>query len=37
GGGRERDVPGERLEAEWIRSWWEQADAALTRLMQSFL
>jgi hypothetical protein len=30
-------VPGERLDAEWVRSWWEQADAALTRLAQSFL
>ncbi|MFJ9041072.1 hypothetical protein ACIRF8_31430 [Streptomyces sp. NPDC102406] len=30
-------MPGERLDAEWVRSWWEQADAALTRLMQSFL
>ncbi|MEU9775227.1 hypothetical protein [Streptomyces sp. NPDC047968] len=30
-------MPGERLDAEWVRSWWEQADAALTKLMQSFL
>ncbi|MFK0256204.1 hypothetical protein [Streptomyces sp. NPDC090445] len=29
-------MPGERLDAEWVRSWWEQADAALTKLMQSF-
>ncbi|MGW1270860.1 hypothetical protein [Streptomyces sp. NPDC002491] len=30
-------MPGERLDAEWVRSWREQADAALTTLMQSFL
>lgn len=30
-------MPGERLDAEWVRSWWEQADAAVTKLMQSFL
>ncbi|MFF4186342.1 hypothetical protein ACFYZ9_24485 [Streptomyces sp. NPDC001691] len=30
-------MPGERLDTEWVRSWWEQADAMLTRLMQSFL
>ncbi|MGW0771925.1 hypothetical protein [Streptomyces sp. NPDC002676] len=30
-------MPDERLDAEWVRSWWEQADAALTKLMQSFL
>ncbi|MFE7547993.1 hypothetical protein [Streptomyces gardneri] len=30
-------MPGERLDAEWVRSWWEHVDAALTRLMQSFL
>ncbi|MEU1229696.1 hypothetical protein [Streptomyces sp. NPDC005828] len=30
-------MPGERLDAEWVRSWWEQADAALTKLMRSFL
>ncbi|MER6471411.1 hypothetical protein [Streptomyces collinus] len=29
-------MPGERLDAEWVRSWWEQADAALTKLTQSF-
>ncbi|MFE7560195.1 hypothetical protein [Kitasatospora sp. NPDC057500] len=29
-------MPGERLDAEWVRSWWKQADAALTKLMQSF-
>ncbi|MEV0374979.1 hypothetical protein AB0I10_35285 [Streptomyces sp. NPDC050636] len=26
----------ERLDAEWVRVWCEQADAALTELMQSF-
>ncbi|MFF3784372.1 hypothetical protein [Streptomyces sp. NPDC001933] len=26
----------EQLEAEWVRGWCEQADAALTELMQSF-
>jgi hypothetical protein len=31
------DVPGERLDAEWVRAWWEQADAALGKLLQSFL
>ncbi|PJN28289.1 hypothetical protein CG736_08005 [Kitasatospora sp. CB02891] len=30
-------VPAERLDAEWVRSWRERADAALTKLMQSFL
>lgn len=30
-------MPGERLDAEWVRSWWEQTDEALTTLMQSFL
>ncbi|GAA1992639.1 SMI1/KNR4 family protein [Kitasatospora viridis] len=30
-------MPGERLDAEWVRSWREQADAALTKLMESFL
>lgn len=30
-------MPGERLDAEWVRSWWKQADAALTNLMESFL
>lgn len=30
-------MPGGRLDAEWVRSWWEQADAALAKLMQSFL
>ncbi|MET9609351.1 hypothetical protein ABZZ17_30530 [Streptomyces sp. NPDC006512] len=30
-------MAGERLDAEWVRSWWEQADAALTELMRSFL
>lgn len=30
-------MPGERLDAEWVRSWWKQADAALTKLMESFL
>ncbi|MFC7218858.1 hypothetical protein ACFQLX_11870 [Streptomyces polyrhachis] len=29
-------MSGERLAAEWVLSWWEQADAALTQLMQSF-
>ncbi|WP_226962666.1 hypothetical protein [Streptomyces sp. C8S0] len=28
---------GERLDAEWVRSRWKQADTALTKLMQSFL
>ncbi|MFJ2589949.1 hypothetical protein [Streptomyces sp. NPDC087538] len=26
----------EQLEAEWVRGWCEQTDAALTKLMQSF-
>ncbi|MFF7205444.1 hypothetical protein [Streptomyces sp. NPDC008141] len=30
-------MSGERLDAEWLRSWWEHADAALTKLMRSFL
>ncbi|MEU1868261.1 hypothetical protein [Streptomyces gardneri] len=30
-------MAGERLDAEWVRSWREQVDAALTKLMQSFL
>ncbi|MEU4103196.1 hypothetical protein [Streptomyces tanashiensis] len=30
-------MPGERLDAEWVRFWWEQSDAALTKLMRSFL
>ncbi|MET9615487.1 hypothetical protein [Kitasatospora indigofera] len=30
-------MPGERLDAEWVRLWWQQADAALTTLMESFL
>ncbi|MFD3809326.1 hypothetical protein ACFWTC_38710 [Streptomyces sp. NPDC058619] len=30
-------MPGERLDAEWVRSWWKQTDGALTKLMQSFL
>ncbi|MFE5881576.1 SMI1/KNR4 family protein [Streptomyces hydrogenans] len=30
-------MPGERLDAQWVRSWLEQADAALAKLMQSFL
>lgn len=30
-------MPGERLDAEWVRSWWKQTDGALTTLMQSFL
>ncbi|WP_037862977.1 SMI1/KNR4 family protein [Streptomyces sp. NRRL S-340] len=30
-------MPGERLDAEWVRSWREQADTALTKLTQSFL
>ncbi|MEU7298443.1 hypothetical protein AB0A76_35540 [Streptomyces exfoliatus] len=30
-------MPGERLDAEWVRSWWEHADAALTKLMRSFI
>ncbi|WP_405721005.1 hypothetical protein OG607_09035 [Streptomyces sp. NBC_01537] len=29
-------MAGERLDAEWLRSWCEQADAALAELMQSF-
>ncbi|MFC8722871.1 hypothetical protein [Kitasatospora sp. NPDC057198] len=30
-------MAGERLEPEWVRSWCEQADAALAALMRSFL
>ncbi|MFJ8134336.1 SMI1/KNR4 family protein [Streptomyces hydrogenans] len=30
-------MPGERLDAQWVRTWREQTDAALTKLMQSFL
>ncbi|MFJ4094181.1 hypothetical protein ACIPYS_21590 [Kitasatospora sp. NPDC089913] len=30
-------MPDERLDAEWVRSWQEQADAALAKLVQSFL
>ena len=30
-------MPSERLAVEWVRSWWEQADAALTKLMPAFL
>lgn len=30
-------MSGERLDAEWVRTWQEHADAALTKLMQSFL
>ncbi|MFD8177994.1 hypothetical protein [Streptomyces sp. NPDC059709] len=30
-------MPPERLDVEWVRSWWEQADAALTKLMSTFL
>ncbi|MGW3399378.1 hypothetical protein [Streptomyces hydrogenans] len=30
-------MPGERLGAESVRSWREQADAAMAKLMQSFL
>lgn len=30
-------MPGERLDAEWVRAWQEDADAALRKLMQSFL
>ncbi|MDQ1013281.1 hypothetical protein QFZ82_007766 [Streptomyces sp. V4I23] len=26
----------ERLDAEWVRGWCEQADAALVELLQSF-
>jgi len=29
-------MPAERLDAEWVRSWWERADGALTKLTQSF-
>ncbi|MER5473580.1 hypothetical protein [Streptomyces sp. NPDC002685] len=29
-------MPGERLESEWLRAWWEHADVALTKLMESF-
>ena len=29
-------VVGERLDAEWVRRWCEQADTALAELMQSF-
>jgi hypothetical protein len=28
---------GERLDAEWVRAWAEQSDAALRQLMRSFL
>ncbi|MER5204783.1 hypothetical protein [Streptomyces sp. NPDC002825] len=30
-------MSGERLHAEWVRSWSERADAALTNMMKSFL
>ncbi|MFD5425469.1 hypothetical protein [Streptomyces sp. NPDC127084] len=30
-------MTGERLDAEWVRSWWMQADAALAELTQAFL
>ncbi|MFF4866801.1 hypothetical protein ACFY3J_34935 [Streptomyces sp. NPDC001231] len=30
-------MPGERLDAEWVQSWWERTDATLAELMQSFL
>ena len=29
-------MSGERLDAEWVRSWCEQVDEALTKLMKSF-
>lgn len=29
-------MAGQRLEAEWVRAWCEQADEALTELMRSF-
>ena len=30
-------MPGQRLDADWVRAWQEQAETALTRLTQSFL
>lgn len=30
-------MPGERLDADWVRAWAEDADAALAKLTQSFL
>jgi len=30
-------VTGGRLDPEWVRAWWEQADAALATLLRSFL
>ncbi|MFF2779516.1 hypothetical protein ACFVU3_32040 [Streptomyces sp. NPDC058052] len=30
-------MPGERLDAEWLRSWWERTDAALAELTRTFL
>ncbi|MFE4547953.1 SMI1/KNR4 family protein [Streptomyces sp. NPDC056785] len=29
-------MPGERLGSDWLRAWWEEADAALAKLMESF-
>ena len=30
-------MPGERLDAQWVRDWWKLTDTALARLMQTFL
>ncbi|WP_313896544.1 hypothetical protein [Streptomyces sp. GC420] len=30
-------MPDERLDAEWVRAWYEEVDAALKELMESFL